>query len=236
MKLKSLSIFFPCFNDLQTLPALVSKSRKAASQLTSDFEVIIVDDGSGEETIKMLAKLKKNYPRLRISRHPKNLGYGAALRTGFKTARKEWIFYTDGDGQYDPGELLLLAKNLGKKTDIVNGYKLKRADSLARRIIGVFYNLPLRKIYKLPISDIDCDFRLIRRSSLEKIDLSLNSGAICLELIVKLQKSGARFKEVGVHHFPRLIGKSQFFRPKNIFRVIKDNMFFYLHNFSKRNG
>ncbi len=153
-----------------------------------------------------------------------NSGYGAALRSGFANSQKQWIFYTDGDGQYDPREIVKLVGKISGNTDIVNGYKKKRSDNGIRNISGNLYNFLLHRLYKLPIVDIDCDFRLIRRSVLDRVDLKVSSGAICLELILKLQKAGARFTQVSVSHFPRQYGSSQFFKLKPVVKLIIDNL------------
>lgn len=227
-KLKSLSIFFPTLNDSQILPSLIKKASQTAKIVSQKFEILAINDGSNDNTVEVLEKLKKIYPELKIINHKKNLGYGTALISGFKNSTKDWVFYTDGDGQYNPKELILLTENLDVKTDIVNGYKLKREDAIVRKAIGRIYNLFLQKIYHLPISDVDCDFRLIKRAILKKIELESTSGAICLEIILKLKKEGANFKEVGVNHYKRKFGKSQFFTFKNILGTLKDNLLFFL--------
>ncbi len=228
-KIKSISIFFPCLNDALILPKLIKKANLVASRLTADYEIIVINDGSTDGSDKVLINLKKRYPKLRFINHTKNQGYGAVLRAGFKNAKKDWIFYTDGDGQYDPSEITRLLTGLSKGVDVVNGYKLTRNDLWYRKIIGNLYNKILHSFYRLPISDIDCDFRLIKRSFLKKIKLSSTSGVICLELIVKLHKAGARFCEVGIHHYPRLYGKSQFFRIKSVLKTGFESIKFYLN-------
>ncbi len=227
-KIKSLSIFFPCLNDSLILPQLIKKANLAASKLTTNYEIIVINDGSTDSSGKVLVKLKKRYPKLRLINHSKNQGYGATLRDGFKNAKKEWVFYTDGDGQYDPAEMTSLLKKIGKGVDVVNGYKLIRNDLWFRKLIGGLYNKVLHVFYRLPISDVDCDFRLIKRIFLKKINLTSTSGVICLELIVKLKKAGARFSEVGVHHYSRPYGKSQFFRMKNVLKTGYEGIRFYL--------
>ncbi|MEK7518062.1 MAG: glycosyltransferase family 2 protein [Patescibacteria group bacterium] len=226
-KLNSLSIFFPTLNDAKILPHLVRKAYLVAPKAAHSFEIIVVNDGSTDETDKTLTILKKKYKNLKVINHKKNLGYGGALISGFRHAKKEWVFYTDGDGQYDPKDLLLLLKNRNPNIDVVNGYKLKRSDNFVRKILGNFYNSFLRLLYPIPILDIDCDFRLIRRSKMKNIKLNSSGGSICLELVLKLQANGARFVNVGVHHYKRKHGHSQMFNVKNILKMVFENFTFY---------
>lgn len=227
MKISSLSIFFPAYNDSQSIPKLIKTANSVAREIASDYEIIVINDGSKDNTEDVVEELKKKYKKLRVIHHSKNLGYGAALASGLSNSKKEWIFYTDGDGQYDPKELFLLLKSLNSGIDVVNGYKLRRSDNLVRKILGNFYNFYLRLLYPIPVSDIDCDFRLIRGSKIKNVELSSNGGSVCLELILKLQKNGARFAEVGVHHYRREHGHSQFFNIKNILKMVYENFNFY---------
>lgn len=213
----SLSVFFPAYNDAPSLPGLVAKTFEVLERHVADYEVIVVNDGSQDDTEQVLERLRERFgPRLRVITHPENRGYGGALRSGFAAARKEFVFYTDGDGQYDPGELLLLLALAAPETGLVNGYKLERQDPAHRIWIGRTYNFCARLLFRIRIRDIDCDYRLIRRSLLQNIHLTSTSGTICVELVRKLELSGCRVAEVGVHHYPRLHGRSQFFRVKSL--------------------
>ncbi len=222
MRLSSLSIFFPTLNDAPVLPELVAKADRVARVITNAYEIIVIDDGSTDDTPGVLKKLAKKYPRLRAVRHRYPSGYGGALRAGFAASNYDWVFYTDGDGQYDPNQLKKLASKLGPGIDVVNGYKVRRSDPMIRRVMGTLYNWALHRLYSIPIRDIDCDFRLIRRSLLKNIVLTSTSGVICLELICKLQKSGARFAEVGVRHYPRKHGTSAFFQFGNLYKTMEE--------------
>lgn len=227
-KLKSLTVFFLALNDEKSLPELIEKTYKIAPKVALDFEVLIINDGSQDNTAQVIKNLMRRYKNLRLISHKRNLGYGAAVATGFKNAQGEWVFYTDGDGQYDPRELTKLFAKLDKNTDVVNGFKLERKDPWTRRFLGEFYNGVLQKMYRPPITDIDCDFRLIRRSLLKKIALTSTSGAVCLELVVKLKKAGASFAEVGVYHYPRLHGRSQFFKLNHLAKTFIENFMFFV--------
>lgn len=220
-KLSSLTIFFPSLNDAKSLPNLIRKADRVARQVTSRCELIVINDGSTDDTATILKQAQKRFKNLRVITHGKNLGYGAALISGFGAARYDWVFYTDGDGQYDPSELIKLVNLTNPTVDVVNGYKLNRADHWIRILIGSLYNRYAHVVTHLPISDVDCDFRLIRRAALANITLTSQSGTICVELISKLHQSKAIFAECAVHHYPRVYGKSEFFRISHLLETFK---------------
>jgi glycosyltransferase involved in cell wall biosynthesis len=216
-KFPSLSVFFPAYNDAPSLPALIHKTFEVLERHVADYEVVVVDDGSYDDTAAVLGQLGREFaPRLRVETHPENRGYGGALRTGFATATREFVFYTDGDGQYDVGELPGLLALATPETGLVNGYKLERHDPAHRIWIGNIYNFCARLLFRIRIRDIDCDYRLIRRELLDRIHLTSTSGTICVELVRKLELSGCLVAEIGVHHYPRLHGRSQFFRLRSL--------------------
>src|SRR5207302_9300126 len=212
----SISVFLPAFNDEATIGKLVSEALVLLKALTGDYEVIVINDGSSDATAGVLDELADASAHIRIIHHPSNLGYGAALRTGFSNARKDLIFYTDGDGQYDVRELVLLLPLMTDNVDVVNGYKIKRQDDRYRAVSGAIYNALARWFFWLPVRDVDCDFRLVRRRALQRISLSASSGAICVELVHKLASAGCVFREVPVNHYERAHGRSQFFTPRRI--------------------
>jgi len=216
-KFRSLSVFFPAYNDAPSLPDLVRTTFEVLERHVEDYEVIIVNDGSEDNTAEVLEDLRRHYaPHLRVITHPENRGYGGALRTGLAAAKRDFVFYTDGDGQYDVAELPRLLALTGPATGLVNGYKLERNDPPHRIWIGRLYNFCARLLFRIRIRDIDCDYRLIRRALLEKIHLASTSGTICVELVRKLELSGCEVKEIGVRHYPRLHGRSQFFRVRSL--------------------
>jgi len=220
--LGSISIFFPAFNDEQTIGELVRDALAILPTFTDDYEVLVINDGSTDGTASLLDNLSKQDAHVRPVHHEANRGYGGALQSGFANATKEFVFYTDGDGQYDVRELARLLPLMKPGVDVVNGYKSKRADSLHRVIIGKIYNRTARFLFRLPIRDVDCDFRLIRRESLVHIGEISTSGAACLEMIRKLNSNGAVFAEVEVSHYPRLHGHSQFFTFQSLMRTAYD--------------
>jgi glycosyltransferase involved in cell wall biosynthesis len=218
-----LSVFFPAYNDSGTIASMVIRTVQTASKLTPDFEVIVVDDGSADGTADIADELARTYPQVRAVHHPINRDYGAALQTGFRSATKELIFYTDGDAQYDPTELTLLWDRIAD-ADLVNGYKISRADPVHRIFIGRLYHHVVSLMFGLTLRDVDCDFRLMRRTIFERINLEKTSGIICVEMMKKIQDAGFRIVEVPVHHFHRAYGTSQFFNFRRLARVARDLM------------
>ena len=216
---KGLSVFFPAYNDSGTIASLVITALHSARKLTPDFEVIVVNDGSADKTAEILDELARTYPEVRVVHHERNRGYGGALRTGFATATRDLVFYTDGDAQYDPAEMELLWRRLDDSVDVVNGYKISRSDPLHRVVIGRVYHHTVKLLFGLGVRDVDCDFRLIRRTVFDKVRLEKDSGVICLEMMKKITDAGFRITEVPVHHYHRAYGKSQFFNFRRLFRT-----------------
>jgi glycosyltransferase involved in cell wall biosynthesis len=217
-----LSVFFPAYNDSGTIASMVIRAVQAASKLTPDYEIIVVNDGSRDATPQVVDELERTYPRVRAVHHSTNRGYGGALQTGFRSATKEFIFYTDGDAQYDPAELAALWERMTPDIDLVNGYKISRSDPLHRIVIGRFYHHIVSLLFGLTVRDVDCDFRLMRRAIFDRIDLTKTSGVICLEMMKKIEDGGFRIAEVPVHHYHRAFGKSQFFNFRRIAKTAFD--------------
>jgi glycosyltransferase involved in cell wall biosynthesis len=219
---KGLSIFFPAYNDSGTIASLVITALRTARELTPDHEVIVVNDGSADKTAEILDELARTYPQVRVVHHERNRGYGGALRSGFASATRDLVFYTDGDAQYDPSEMELLWKRFDEDVDLVNGYKISRSDPFHRIIIGRIYHHTVKLLFGLKVRDVDCDFRMMRRSIFDKVQLEKNSGVICLEMMKKITDAGFHIAEVPVHHYHRAYGKSQFFNFRRLFRTAID--------------
>jgi glycosyltransferase involved in cell wall biosynthesis len=208
---QSISCFFPCYGDAGTIATMVIVADRTLRDLTDDYEIIVVNDASPDNSAQVLCDLQPHYPNLRIVTHEKNRGYGGALRSGFAASTKELVFYTDGDGQYDPSELKKLYQELVPEVDVVQGWKIERHDPMHRIIIGRIYHHFVRYCFNLHLRDVDCDFRLIRREVLESFPLESNTGCITVELMARTEMGGFRVREVPVHHYHRAHGQSQFF-------------------------
>jgi glycosyltransferase involved in cell wall biosynthesis len=222
MSTPSITVFFPAYNDAGSIKALVENALTVLPTITDDYEVLVVNDGSTDSTPAVVDALATRHVAVKAIHHARNMGYGGALRTGFRSATKDLVFYTDGDGQYDVHELSRLHASMTPAVHVVNGYKIRRSDSSVRKFIGWSYQHIARLFFRLPIRDVDCDFRLIRRSVLERIELSTTTGAICVELVRRLHAAGCVFVEVPVHHYPREHGRSQFFTFGRLARTAVD--------------
>lgn len=220
-KVTSISAVFPAYNDGGTIPSMVITALLALQQVTDDYEVIVTNDGSKDFTGAVLDEMASRYPELHVIHHEKNEGYGCALRSGFDAASKDWVFYTDGDGQYNPLELVQLVNALTEGVDVVNGYKITRHDPLFRVIIGRIYHYFVKFAFGFKLKDVDCDFRLIRRDIFNQVKLESKSGTICLEMVKKFQDAGFVFTEVPVNHYHRSYGKSQFFNFKHLWKTAR---------------
>ncbi len=220
-QLSGVSAMFPCYNDATTIGQLVDDVHIALSPLVHELEVIVVNDGSTDGSRQVLDEMSTTRPWLRVVHHEKNRGYGGALISGFEAAQHEWIFYTDGDAQYDASEASLLVPLATDEVDIVQGYKLGRGDPLHRKVIGRTYHHVVKVLFCLPVRDTDCDFRLFRRTLVMGRPLRSTSGVICVEMMRSFTEQGARFVQTPVHHYFRPYGKSQFFRLPAIARSAK---------------
>jgi glycosyltransferase involved in cell wall biosynthesis len=218
----SISAVFPAYNDGGTIPSMALRAVMTLRELTDDYEVIVTNDGSADYTGAVLDELADICDCLRVIHHPDNRGYGHALRTGFAAARKDLVFYTDGDAQYDPAELALLYPHMVDGVDIVNGYKISRNDPWHRVVIGRIYHHLMRFLFGYPIRDVDCDFRLIRRRCFDAVTLESPDGTLPLEMVKKFTDAGFRFTEVPVHHYHRVYGRSQFFNVPRVLRVVRE--------------
>ncbi len=208
MTIKNLSVFFPLFNEEGNVQSTVDKAVSVLEKMKIDYEIILVNDGSKDKTAEVVDEIVRKNSKIRAIHHPKNLGYGEALKSGFYNAKYDTIVYTDGDGQFDFSELDKFLEKL-PDNDLLIGYRIKRRDPFFRILFKQGWNLSLLAFFRLTLKDVDCGFKMIKRSVLEKIPhLESTRGAmINAELAIKAKKAGFRIGQVGVNHYPRLSGK-----------------------------
>lgn len=216
-----LSIVLPAHNEESNIELALTRARAVAERLCSDFEIIVVDDGSRDGTAEIVEAAAAKDPRIQLVRHEQNLGYGEALRTGFGAATLEWLFFTDADNQFDLEEIESFL-SWTDRADVVAGYRINRQDPLLRRFFAKGWNVLVRALFYVPVRDIDCAFKLFRRSAIEKVDLESIGAMVNTELMVKLARSGASVIEVGVTHLPRTAGRASGANPRVILRAFRE--------------
>ena len=219
-KLTSITAFFPCYNDAGTIPTMIIRALQTLRDVADEYEVLVINDGSTDDSAGVLDEMAHHYDHLRVIHRNTPSGYGGVLRGGFASATKDWIFYTDGDAQYDARELAVLVEAVTDGVDMVNGYKIKRRDPFHRVVIGLAYQYFVKIIFGLVIRDVDCDFRLMRRSIFERVTLESTTGTITFEMVKKIQDAGYRIVEVPVRHWYRQYGQSQFFNFPRVARTL----------------
>lgn len=204
-----ISFFFPACNEEETVEELARRADKVLRELASEYEVIIVDDGSTDQTAEIADRLADENRCIRVIHHPVNKGYGHALRSGFSAAVYDYIFYTDGDLQFDVAELSKLVP-LIEDAAIVSAYKIRRMDGWERKIVSWVYNTSLKLFFGLRIIDVNCGFKLYRREVFEQITLNSTRGLIDAEILLKAKKAGFRIVQTGVTHYQRRTGGSRY--------------------------
>lgn len=220
-RLARLSLFYPMYNEEANIEEAVRRALEILPRYADGFEVILVDDGSRDATGAIADRLSAGDPRLRAVHHGVNRGYGAALQSGIAASRYEWIFYTDGDNQFDLDEIRLLLP-AARDADIVSGYRIARRDPWNRRLNARLFNLGMRILFGLRLRDADCAFKLYRRSIFEGLELHSNGAMIDAEILARARRKGARIVEVGVHHYPRTAGSQTGARLSVISRAFRE--------------
>jgi glycosyltransferase involved in cell wall biosynthesis len=220
-----LSYFFPAHNEAANLEGLVEEALATLPDLADAFEIIAVDDGSRDTTATIAERLAERHPGVvRVVRHPVNLGYGAALRSGFAAARYELIAFTDGDRQFRVADIGRLTARLAAddSPDVVVGFRIKRADPLVRTLYARAYRLANRVFFGLRVTDVDCACKVFRRTAVDGLRVESGGAFFSAELLIKLQAAGRRVVEVGVPHYPRTAGSATGARPQVVLRAVRD--------------
>ncbi len=217
----SITVFFPCYNEQDNVAKVAEQAVQVLEAIQADYEVIIVDDGSSDNTGPNADHVAARHARVRVIHHPRNLGYGAALQSGFRAAAKQLVFYTDGDAQFDLAELPALLP-LMQKYDIVSCYRMNRQDNFVRRMNGWLWTRMVDFLFSLRLRDIDCAFKLYKRVIFDHIKMESTGALISTEILARAAKKGYTITEVGVHHYPRTAGKPTGGSPRVILRAFKE--------------
>lgn len=227
----SLSIFFPCHNEQDNIERVTRQALEVVRGITPDFEILIINDGSTDDTARVADALAAEHPEVRAIHHPVNRGYGAALQTGFTEAAKDWVFYTDGDGQFDISEITKLLP-LKSTSTIVSAYRAQRSDSLLRKINGACWSMLVNLLLGIRVRDIDCAFKLFPSKLFLEIELHATGALIDAEILAKAVRRGYQIRQLPVSHYPRIAGTQSGASMKVILRAFKE--LFQLRNHIRR--
>ncbi len=215
---KSISIVLPAYDEEENIEQAVNNAAETGEKFFTGYEVVVVDDGSADDTAKIVQRLAEDNPNVRLVEHPHNLGYGLAIKNGFAAARNDLVFFTDADNQFDIRELRDLIPLL-EKADAVMGFRVYRYDSVLRCILSWGYNRLVRVLFRVKVRDVDCSFKLFTREVVDKLDIECEDFFIDTELVARTARLGFRVVEKGVRHYPRTAGRTTV-RPGHIPRTL----------------
>lgn len=227
MKLDGLSVFFPSFNEAENIETLIINALKIVPSYAQKFELIIINDGSVDNTISKVENLSKLYPQVKLVNHSTNLGYGAALKSGFKAAKYPWLFFTDADLQFDLKELQKFLPFTQDYQAII-GYRKNRAEGQSRIRNAKLFKLFIDLLFRVHVQDIDCAFKLFDTKLIQSLNLKSNGAFLSAELLYQLKKKGTKFKQIAVHHYRRLRGNPTGANLQVIIKAVLDAMKLYL--------
>jgi glycosyltransferase involved in cell wall biosynthesis len=217
----SITVFFPCYNEEENVERTTLAALSAVRRISDDFEIIIVNDGSRDRTGEIANRLAAEHADVRAVHNNPNLGYGGALQRGFREAKKTWVFYTDGDGQFDFAEIETLLPLLDR-FDIVSAYRLNRQDSLLRRLNAFAWTALVNYVFRLWLRDIDCAFKIYPRKLFDEIEMRSMGALIDTEVLARAKRIGYTIGQVGVHHYPRVAGSQTGANLRVILRAFKE--------------
>ena len=224
--INSISLMFPLYKDKRTVKKMIFNSLKILKKTNKKFEIIIVDDGCPQQSGIYAKKIASKISSIKVIFHKKNLGYGAALKTGIKKCKYQWIFQIDGDAEYNVNDLPRLMKS-SATSDLVITYRYQKKYKTIRIIISWIYNMTLRLLFRTNFRDVSTGSRFFNRSILKKIKLSTNSPFIGAELAIKSKLKGFRINQIGIHTFPRTFGEGSSVGIRNIILTIKDMLLLF---------
>ncbi len=223
----SISVFFPCYNEQDNVGNTVTRAVGVLEKIGADYEVIIVNDGSKDSTGETADNIAAKNSRIKVVHHQTNLGYGSAVRSGIKASTKDFVFFTDGDGQFDVNEMPPLLP-LMEKFDIVCGYRINRQDSFTRKLNGFLWTKLVCLLFGLSVRDVDCAFKLFKRNVFDNMPLVSTGALISAEILARAARRGFTITQVGVHHYPRTAGTQTGAKMSVILRAFKE--LFKLYN------
>lgn len=221
-----IAVALPAYNEAESLPRTIPPVVAALRKVTDDFEIVVVDDGSRDRTADVVRELGRTYPEVRLVPHEENLGYGAAVWTGITSGQKDFIFFTDADGQFDIDEIARFMPYTGEY-DLIIGYRSPRRDPPKRLLFAFGWKILATLLFGYMARDIDCAFKLFRREVLDHVYVESRGAAFSAELLVKARDRGFRIKELPVTHLPRRAGSSTGDRPDVIVRAFKEIFAFW---------
>lgn len=213
---KSISVFLPALNEEENIKECIASVNKYLHKTFRDYEILIIASGSKDKTPEIVKNLAKKNKRIKLINDKEKLGYGMALRSGFRNSSKKLIFYTDSDNQFDIKEMDKFLP-LIDKYDIISGYRINRNDPFTRKIISDVYNLLIRILFGLKIKDIDASFKMFKRKIFDKIKLKSETGLIDAEILIKAERNGFSIRQIGVRHYPRTKGRTVYGTKRNTF-------------------
>lgn len=217
----SISVVLPAYNEGENIDRMVRSTVRTMDAVTDDYEVVVVDDGSRDNTAEVVRRLEEEFPRVRLERHPANRGYGAALYTGFTGARKEHIFFTDSDNQFDLEDIHRLVP-LADEADMVVGYRAPRRDPFHRKLFGWGWTALVTLLFGYTARDIDCAFKLFKREIVERVPIISRGATFSAEFLVQAKRHGYSIREVPVKHLPRVEGSQTGARLDVITRAFRE--------------
>jgi glycosyltransferase involved in cell wall biosynthesis len=223
----SISVVLPAYNEEKNIEPMVSEVVRVMSDLSDDYEVVVVNDGSRDGTARVVGEAEKRNPQVRLVSHEVNKGYGAALYTGFTSARKDWIFLTDSDKQFNVAEISRLLPFMDT-ADLIAGYRAPRRDPFQRRLFGKAWTALVTVLFGYTVRDVDCAFKLFRREIVERINIQSRGATFSAEFLVRAKRKGYRFHEVAVTHLPRTAGTQTGAKPAVILRAFRELIQFRL--------